>query len=128
MSNNKICIIGDGGWGTALAIILSQKGMNVTLWGAFGDYVELTARTRENIKFLRGVKIPNSVELTASMEHAVRGADAVILAVPSKYFRGVLLRLAEFVQRSQLCVTATKGIEDSTMMRMSEIAALIMPA
>ena len=86
----KISIIGDGGWGTTLAILLSKKGFNVTIWGAFSDYVAVLKSKRENEKFLPGVKIPDSVKFTSSMSEALSGKKLVILAVPSQFARGVL--------------------------------------
>lgn len=117
----KIAVIGDGGWGTALSIILSQKGLNVSLWGFFKEYIESTAKTRENKKFLSGVQIPDAVRLTASLEDAIDGVDAVILAAPSKYFRGVLQNLKKIAPKDALYISAAKGIENETLLRMSEI-------
>ena len=117
----KISIIGGGGWGTALSVVLSQKGLEVSLWGVFKDYIESVARTRENVKFLKGVKIPQSVNITASLDDAVNSSDAVILAIPSKYFRGVLEQVRKTAEGDRIYISATKGIEDGTLMRMSEV-------
>ncbi len=117
----KIAIIGDGGWGTALAIQLSQKGFSVSLWGVFGDYLEETAKIRENVKFLKGIRIPDSINMTPVMKDAVSGADFIILAVPSKYLRSILGQLKEIKQKNPVYVSAAKGIESDTLMRMSEV-------
>jgi len=118
----KISIIGDGGWGTALSLVLSQKGLEVSLWGVFKDYIESVARTRENVKFLKGVRIPQSVNITASLNDAINKSDAVILAIPSKYFRGVLGEVKKAAKGDKIYISATKGIESDTLMRMSEVA------
>ena len=117
----KIAIIGDGGWGTALAIQLSQKGFSVSLWGVFGDYLEETAKIRENVKYLKGIRIPDSINMTSVMKDAVSGADFIILAVPSKYLRSVLGQLKDIKQKNPVYVSAAKGIESDTLMRMSEV-------
>jgi len=117
----KISIIGDGGWGTALSVALSGKGLNVTLWGFFKDYIGTVAKTRENVKFLKGVKIPQSVNITASLDDAINKSDAVILAVPSKYFRSVLGEVKKTADGNRIYISATKGIEGETLMRMSEV-------
>lgn len=118
----KIAIIGDGGWGTALSVVLSQKGHDVSLWGFFKDYIESVAKTRENVKFLKGVAIPRSIKVTASLEEAISGASAVILAVPSKYLRSVLENLKKIAEKDAVYISATKGIESDTLLRMSEVA------
>ncbi|MFH0840180.1 MAG: NAD(P)H-dependent glycerol-3-phosphate dehydrogenase [Candidatus Omnitrophota bacterium] len=116
----KIAVMGDGGWGTALSIVLSQKGLSVSLWGVFKDYIESVAKTRENAKFLNGVKIPDRIRITASLEDAIDNADAIILAIPSKYLRSVLENLKKIAPKEALYISATKGIEGGTLLRMSE--------
>lgn len=117
----KISILGDGGWGTALSVALSGTRLDVTLWGFFKDYIESVSKTRENVKFLKGVKIPPNVNITASLDDAVNKSDAVILAVPSKYFRSVLKEVKKTASGVKVYISATKGIEDQTLMRMSEV-------
>ncbi len=122
----KISIIGDGGWGTALSVALSGKGLDVTLWGFFKDYIGTVAKTRENVKFLKGVKIPQSVHITASLDDAIDKSDAVILAVPSKYFRSVLDEVKKYAISGRIYISATKGIEGETLMRMSEVVSNVL--
>ena len=117
----KIAVMGDGGWGTALAITLFKKGFTVSLWGVFEDYIEKIAKSRENIKFLKGVEIPKGINITAFIDKALDGAEIVILAVPSKYLRSVLHRLKEVKQEDLIYISAAKGIENDTLMRMSEV-------
>jgi glycerol-3-phosphate dehydrogenase (NAD(P)+) len=117
----KTAIIGDGGWGTALAIQLSEKGFSVSLWGAFRDYVKKTAKIRENVKFLKGIKIPEGVNITPVMKEAVSGADSILLAVPSKYIRSILGQLRDAGQGEAVYISAAKGIESKSLMRMSEV-------
>lgn len=117
----KIAIIGDGGWGTALTIELFRKGFNILLWGVFKDYVEKIAKNRENVKFLKGVKIPEGINITALMDEAIYGAEIIILAVPSKFLRNILQQLKGLKQENPIYISAAKGIESDTLMRMSEV-------
>ncbi len=118
---SKITVIGDGGWGTALAIELFKKGNSVSLWGVFNDYLEEMAQKRENVKFLKGIEIPKAIEITPLLNKALRGARIVVLAVPSKYLRSVLERVKEIEKGHPIYVSAAKGIESDTLMRMSEV-------
>ncbi|MDO8535417.1 MAG: NAD(P)H-dependent glycerol-3-phosphate dehydrogenase [Candidatus Omnitrophota bacterium] len=121
IKKRNISIIGDGGWGTTLAILLSGKGHNVTLWGAFPEYVELVKSKRVSAKFLPGVKIPHEVNITSSLNEAIEGGDIIVLAVPSQYMRSVLTRLTPYKLSGKVFVSVTKGIENKTLRRMSEI-------
>src|SRR3989338_8920568 len=107
---NKISVIGDGGWGTALSIELFRNGRIVSLWGAFPDYVEKVAKSRENVKFLKGVKIPEGVDITAELDSVLSGAEIVILAVPSKYLRSVLIKIKAIKKGRPIYASAVKGI------------------
>ena len=122
MKMRKVSIIGDGGWGTTLAILLSGKGHNVTLWGAFPEYVETVKAKRISAKFLTGVKIPHEVNITSSLNEAVENKEMIVLAVPSQYMRSVLTRLTPYKLSGKILVSVTKGIENKTLKRMSEIA------
>lgn len=117
----RITVIGDGGWGTTLGIILSCKGLDVTIWGIFPDYVDVLKSKRENIKFLPGVRIPEVIRITPSLEEAVAGSGLVVLAVPSQFMRGVLDMLRMCDTRDKAFVSVTKGIENNTLKRMSEV-------
>lgn len=117
----NICVIGDGGWGTTLAVLLAKKGYSVTIWGAFPEYIEILKSARENIKFLPGVKIPDNVKFTSSLADALKGKELVVLAVPSQFMRGVLTMLKMEDLSGKLFVSVTKGIENSTLKRMSEV-------
>jgi len=118
---NNICVVGDGGWGTTLSILLSRKGFKVTLWGAFHEYVEFMKGRRENAKFLPGVKIPDEVKLSSDLGEALRGKELVVLAVPSQFMRAVLMMLKMQDLSGKVFVSVTKGIENNTLKRMSEV-------
>jgi len=118
----NISVIGDGGWGTTLSILLSGKGHHITLWGAFPEYVETVKAKRVNTKFLPGVKIPHEVNITSSLNEAVEDRDMIVLAIPAQYMRSVLTRLTPYKLSGKVFVSVTKGIENKTLKRMSEIA------
>ncbi|HPM43118.1 MAG TPA: NAD(P)H-dependent glycerol-3-phosphate dehydrogenase, partial [Candidatus Omnitrophota bacterium] len=120
-SISRISIIGDGGWGTTLGVSLARKGFPVKLWGVFHDYVVQTRARRENIKFLPGVKIPESVVITSSMEEALSGSELVILASPSQFMRGVLDMVKMQAFKDKVFLSVTKGIENRTLKTMSEV-------
>jgi len=118
----KIFIIGDGGWGTATAILLSGYGHDVTVWGVDAAYVAEMASTRQNPRFLPGVTLPDNVKWTASPADAA-GAEVVVLAVPSRYFADVCVRFRDYIPESALVVSLAKGFCDKTHKRMTELAA-----
>ena len=122
----KIAVIGDGGWGTANAMLLCGYGHDVTVWGAFPDYIEEQRRTRRNEKFLKGVVLPDALKLTADREEAVKGADIVVLAPPSKFFASVMQGFKGLITDEQLVVSLTKGLCESTNKRMTELAKEIL--
>lgn len=117
----KISVIGDGGWGTALAILLQNRGHAVTLWSAFEDYARFLDEHRENVKFLPKVKIPAGVKITSDLAAAVKPAQIVVFAVPTEFARRVLEKLKAFDLSKKILVSVTKGIENETLKRMSEV-------
>ena len=122
----KIAVIGDGGWGTANAMLLAGNGHDVTLWGAFPEYVEEMRRTRRNETFLKGVVLPDSLKLTADRKEAVDGAEIVVLAPPSKYFASVVESFKGLITDRHLVVSLTKGLCERTNKRMTELATEIL--
>lgn len=118
----QIAILGDGGWGTTLAILLCRKGFQVRLWGAFAGYVYYMNKKRVNTKFLPGVKIPKEVNISADLKYAVTGSQLIVLAAPSLYLRKVLRKLKRFnYPRDAIYLSVVKGIEVGTLKRMSEV-------
>ncbi|MDP3787010.1 MAG: NAD(P)H-dependent glycerol-3-phosphate dehydrogenase [Candidatus Omnitrophota bacterium] len=124
----NVAVIGDGGWGTTLAILLNKNGAKVNLWGIFPEYVESMKANRENIKFLPGVKIPSGISLTSDLSEAVSGANIMVLAVPSQYMRDVSRRLKDVRTdfADKIFVSVSKGIENKTLKRMSEVVREIL--
>jgi glycerol-3-phosphate dehydrogenase (NAD(P)+) len=116
----EITILGDGGWGTTLAILLDKKGFRVTLWSPFAAYARLLDSKRVNPNFLKGVKIPKSIRVSADLKNAL-AVDLIVLAIPSQYLRSVLSKGKAYYRRSIPVVSVVKGIEKRTFMRMSEV-------
>ena len=81
----RIAVIGDGGWGTANAMLLSSYGHDVALWGAFSEHVAEMALSRRNDTYLPGVELPVGLRVTADRAEAVERADVVVLAPPSRF-------------------------------------------
>lgn len=118
---SKVSVIGDGGWGTTLAILLHHQGYRVSLWGPFADYLKILDKTRHNPKFLPGVKIPRGIRFCADIREAVSEANFIVLAVPSHFLRGVLTKLKGQDFSDSVVLSAVKGIENETLLRMSEL-------
>ena len=116
-----LAIIGAGGWGTALAITQARVQRPVRLWVHESDLAAAMANTRENTVFLPGVHIPDTVTISNSLRNVATGAGIVILAVPSPFYRAVATQLLPLVSKDTAFVSATKGIENDTLRRMSEI-------
>ena len=115
-------VLGDGAWGTALALTLHANGHKVKVWGAFRENIDAVNREHENKKFLPGVPIPADLEYTADMESAVKDARLVVLATPSQYLRGVLQQYKPHLNPdTQIVVDIVKGIELSSLLTMSEL-------
>ncbi len=119
----KAAILGDGGWGTALGLVLHANGHAVTLWGPFADYIEEVRATRVNPRYLPGVALPGELGWTADPAAAVAGAELVVLAVPSRYFAAVTAAFRALIPPGALVVSVTKGLDATTHQRMTEVAA-----
>ena len=115
---NKVGIIGDGGWGTALSILLHLKGVDVILWSAFPEYAEYLSQTRENTKFLKGIALPEGLKITSDVR-VVSECEYAVFVVPCEYLRPVAERFkgSDFKH----IISATKGIENGSLKRPSEI-------
>lgn len=116
----RVAILGDGGWGTALSVLLHGAGHDVAVWGAFPDQIADLAATRVNARYLPGIPVPEGVRLTADILEALHGADLVVFAVPSHVMRQVGERAAPHLDPASLVVSVSKGIETDTLLRMSE--------
>ncbi len=126
----KIVFLGDGSWGTTLAVYLARRGFPVVLWGAFEDNVLAMIRDRENKKFLPGVPFPDGLVPMSDLKNALVGASIVVLSTPSQYLRGLLRQVRSYLGSAPLkrgsgprriFLSVVKGIETGSLFRMSEL-------
>ena len=117
----SIGVIGAGSWGTALALLLCHNGHAVTLWSIMEEEVALLRTERENPSKLPGVKLPESIAVTSDLQEAAAGKELLVLAVPSPYIRSTAHSMRELVKEGQKIVNVAKGIEERTLMTLSEI-------
>ena len=120
-STHRVAVIGGGGWGTALAVHLARVGKQVAFWARDAELVAELVETRVNRSYLADVVLPESVLPTADLEEALRGASCVVSAVPSHGAREVVRRIRPFLPPEAVVVSATKGLEVETLLRMSEV-------
>jgi glycerol-3-phosphate dehydrogenase (NAD(P)+) len=118
----KIAVLGDGSWGTALAILLKNKGLGVSLWGAFRENIEAMAKDSENNKFLPGVKIPKGIHFTTDAYSACEDANLIVFAIPSRFLRDILTKNIDALREPPAgFISVVKGLEQNTLKRMSEV-------
>ena len=124
----KITVFGAGGWGTALAATVAQQHEQVWLYGRNAELVESIKQERCNSHYLPGVGLPESIEITADVAAAVGGADVLVLATPSHGLRQAAKQIAPLLPSGCVVVSATKGLELDTCLRMSEVLLEEIPA
>lgn len=116
----EICVLGSGGWGTAVALLLNDNGHKVTLWSYLEKECEELKKNRENKSFLPGVTIPDEICLTADIS-CCENKDLIVIAAPSHGVRGVARMAQPFVSEGQMILNISKGIEERTFLTMSQI-------
>ena len=116
----KVGVLGAGSWGTALSILLRDNGHQVTIWSIDEKEVAMLNEKREHATKLPGVKIPEDIVITNEMEKAITGKDFMVLAVPSIFTRGTAAKMKPYVAENQIIVDVAKGIEESTLMTLSQ--------
>lgn len=116
-----ISIIGAGSWGTALAVLLHKNGHRITIWSIIKEEIEMLEKEHEHKDKLPGVKLPEDMTFTTDLEGAVKGKDILVLAVPSPFTRSTSHMLKEYVAEGQIIVNVAKGIEETSMMTLSQI-------
>ena len=117
----KIGVIGAGSWGTALSLLLYNNGNSVTVWSIMEDEIRMLKEEHEQKDKLPGVRLPEDMIFTTDLEAAVKGKDVLVLAVPSPFTRSTAAKMAPFVTEGQKIVNVAKGIEEATLMTLSEI-------
>jgi glycerol-3-phosphate dehydrogenase (NAD(P)+) len=122
-----VAVLGAGSWGTTLSLVLSDNAHQVTLWSFLEEDVRRIRATRRNEQFLPGIDLPPLISVTADLAEAVRGAEMVVLAVPSQFLRSVIEKLGVPPEPGVVFVNVAKGVEVGTMMTMSEVILDVLP-
>ena len=122
MESKNIAVIGAGSWGTAIAILLSSKGYNVRLWDVDSKRAEKLIADRENKQYLPNIKFPNTLHPIIEIEEVLAGVELAIFAAPAQQFRVALDNALPYIEKDTKIVNLAKGIEQHTLLRMSEIA------
>ena len=124
---SDIAVIGAGAWGTAIAIALGRRGSHrVRLWAYEKEVVESITTRRVNELFLSGAPIPEAVRATSSLSDALGGAEIIVSVMPSHHTRRVFQQMKPQLRPDMLFVSATKGIENDTLLRMSEVISEVL--
>lgn len=123
----KIAVIGSGSWGTALAVMLDKYGHDVTMWARKEASIEKMRLDRENKEYLPNVKIGETIVLTSDLEKAVKDVQIIISAVPSKAVRETMEKLSPYLKKGQIVVNVAKGLEQGTLLRLSEVMEQCVP-
>ena len=117
----KISVLGAGSWGTALAIVLSNNGHDVTLWEYKKEYVKGLIKHHENKVFLPGISIPQEISITHSLEQASNDQHMIVIAIPTQFVRSVLKKMKKFSFKNTTFVSVAKGIEKETLVTVNHI-------
>jgi glycerol-3-phosphate dehydrogenase (NAD(P)+) len=117
----RVSVLGAGGWGTTLAILLSDNGHNVTLWEFNPDYAETMRKFRENFYYLPKVKIPADIRITNNLDEAVQAGEIIVISTPTQFIRSSLQSLRDFDFGSRTILNVSKGIEIDSLLLVNEI-------
>lgn len=123
----KVAVVGAGSWGIALAKVLSENKNEVTVWSVLEEEIAMLEREHEHIDKLPGVKLPQNIRFTCDLCEAVREKEVLVLAVPSVYTRSTARRMAEYVAAGQIIVCVAKGIEEDTLMVLTDVVEQEIP-
>ena len=117
----NVSVLGAGGWGTTLAILINRNGHKVTLWEYFPEYAVTLKKYRENFYYLPKVNIPKSIKITNDLENAVSNKDVILITIPTQFIRESFSALRNFNFGNAIIISASKGIENTSLMLVSEI-------
>jgi glycerol-3-phosphate dehydrogenase (NAD(P)+) len=123
----RIAVMGAGAWGTTIAQRLALKGFHVSLWVYEEELCQVLSKTRENVFFLPGITVHEMVTPTNDMEEAVSKRNVVVFVCPSHVFREVLMKALPFIERGTVVISASKGIEQDTLLTMSGVMREVLP-
>lgn len=117
----KICFLGAGSWGTALAILCANNGHKVTIWSAVKEETDMLREKREHVDRLPGVKLPDSIVIEDDLETACEEKDIIVFSTASPYIRSTAKLAQSYIKQGQIVVNVAKGIEETTLMTLCEI-------
>lgn len=123
----KVCVLGAGSWGSALALVLAKKGYEVIMWTLSKEQADKINNTKENIDYLPGILLPNNISVTTNIEEAVKYSKIIVLAVPSQAIRSVSSQIKPFIKDEQILVNVAKGLEKGSGLRLSEVCKQELP-
>lgn len=126
--SERIAVLGAGSWGTALANLLAKKGNAVTVWSYEPEVADAINTRHENSKYMKGITLSDGVRATSDVRSAVQDAAVLVSVTPAQHVRGVLEQAAPVISPNTLIVSASKGIETSSLQTMAEIIESIVPA
>jgi glycerol-3-phosphate dehydrogenase (NAD(P)+) len=123
---SRITILGAGAWGTALALSLARRGGHqLCLWSHSATLAEQLADAGENLRYLPGFTLPADIDVTVDLPGAIFEADILVCVTPSQHLRGVITHIAPMLTRDQIVLSASKGIEETTFLRMSQVVTSV---
>jgi glycerol-3-phosphate dehydrogenase (NAD(P)+) len=123
---SRIAILGAGAWGTALALSLARRGGHeLCLWSHSAALAEQLADAGENLPYLPGFTLPVNIQVTSDLPRTIFEADILLCVTPSQHLRGIITHIAPLLTRNQIILSATKGIEETTFLRMSQVVASV---
>ncbi|HEY3249999.1 MAG TPA: NAD(P)H-dependent glycerol-3-phosphate dehydrogenase [Ignavibacteria bacterium] len=117
----KICILGAGGWGTALAILLHNNKHHITLWEYDKEYAHTLDEHRENFYFLPKIKIPSQIKITNDINAAVKDKDLIVVSTPTQFIRSVIEQINNHSFTNKIILSVSKGIENESLMTVTQI-------
>ena len=123
---SRVAILGAGAWGTALALSLARRGGHeICLWSHSAKLADQLTDAGENLPYLPGFTLPVDIDITADLPRAIFEADILLCVTPSQHLRGVITQIAPLLTKNQIILSASKGIEETTFLRMSQVVASV---
>ena len=123
----KVAVIGSGSWGTALAQMLTVHGHTVRMWARNASTVAEINERHTNEKYLPGILLPQALTATTDRAEALEGADMILSAVPSRAVRQTMMDFASYVPAKTVVINVAKGLEDGSLLRLSEVIQQCVP-
>ncbi|HHV72056.1 MAG TPA: NAD(P)H-dependent glycerol-3-phosphate dehydrogenase [Clostridia bacterium] len=117
----RIGVVGAGSWGTALAVQACRQNKNVIMWSRTKDNADLLNYDKENKKYLPGVMFPENLIVSSDLEQVISSSDIILIVVPSHAVRKIIREIKPYIDKEKIIVSAAKGIENDTLLRMSEV-------